>query len=92
MAWPKGKPRPPEHRPPRRKKGTPNKTTRAVKEFLSEILTQPDVQEAIRARILAGDTAAFFKAVEMVHGKPRQALEHDVAAEVVYRWQGQVDK
>ena len=78
-------------RPPNagRRRGTPNRATRAVKVFLSEILDRADVQDAIRERILAGDTSAFFKAVEIVHGKPRQALEvkQDVAAQVVYKWQ-----
>jgi hypothetical protein len=58
-----------------RRRGTPNKVTREVKEFLAEVLTKPDVQAVIEARILAGDTVAFFKAVEMVHGKPRQTLD-----------------
>jgi len=57
-----------------RKKGVPNKTTRAVKEFLAEILDRADVQDAIRQRILKGDTAAFFKAVEHVLGKPKQSV------------------
>ena len=71
-----------------RRRGTPNRATRAVKEFLSEILDRADVQDAIRERILAGDTGAFFKAIEIVHGKPRQALEvnQDVASNVVFSW------
>jgi hypothetical protein len=74
-----------------RRKGTPNRATRAVKDFLSEILNRADIQDAIQKRILNGDTSAFFKAVEIVHGKPRQALEvnQDIAAKVVvYKWQG----
>ena len=72
-----------------RRRGTRNRATRAVKEFLSEILDRADVQDAILQRILAGDTSAFFKAIEIVHGKPRQALEvrQDLAAQVVYKWQ-----
>jgi len=74
-----------------RRRGTPNRATRAVKEFLSEILDRADVQDAIRERILAGDTSAFFKAVEIVHGKPRQALEVNQAAptHVVFSWKGE---
>ena len=70
-----------------RRRGTPNRATRAVK----EILDRADVQDAIRERILAGDTGAFFKAVEIVHGKPRQALEvsQDVASKVVISWKGE---
>jgi hypothetical protein len=72
-----------------RRKGTPNRATRAFKEFLSEILDQPDIQDAIRDRILKGDTTAFFKAVEIVHGKPRQALEVNsaLAGGIEIRWQ-----
>jgi hypothetical protein len=72
-----------------RRRGTPNRATRAVKEFLSEILDSADVQDAIEQRILKGDTTAFFKALEMVHGKPRQAVElaQDGPTELVVRWQ-----
>jgi hypothetical protein len=53
-----------------RRKGTPNRATRAVKEFLSEILDRADVHDAIRNRILKGDTNAFFKAIEIVQEGP----------------------
>ena len=74
-----------------RRRGTPNRATRAVKEFLSEILDRADVQDAILQRILAGDTSAFFMAIEIVHGKPRQALEvnRDVPTQVVFSWKGE---
>jgi hypothetical protein len=72
-----------------RRRGTPNRATRAVKEFLAEVLDCPAVQDAIEQRILNGDTTAFFKALEMVHGKPRQAVElaQDGPTELVVRWQ-----
>ena len=72
-----------------RRKGTLNRATGAVKEFLSEILDRADVQDAFRARILNGDTSAFFKAIEIVYGRPRQAMEvsQDLAAQVVYQWE-----
>ena len=70
-----------------RRRGTPNRATRAVKEFLAEILDRADVQDAIRQRILKGDTAAFFKAVEHVIGKPRQAVEVNQDTEVAFRWE-----
>ena len=66
-----------------RRPGTPNRVTRAAKEFLTELLADPDVQDAIRARILEGDTAAFFRAMEMVYGKPRQSLELNQSREWV---------
>jgi hypothetical protein len=58
-----------------RRRGTPNRVTRAAKEFLADLVADPDVQDAIRERLLDGDTAAFFKAVEIVHGKPRQSVD-----------------
>jgi hypothetical protein len=54
---------------------------------LSEILDRADIQDAVRERILAGDTTAFFKTLEMIRGKPRQALEVNQDAQVVIRWQ-----
>jgi hypothetical protein len=58
-----------------RRLGTPNKVTREVKGFLAEVLSESDVQDAVRGRILAGDTRAFFKAYETVYGRPRQSIE-----------------
>ena len=69
--------------PGRRRRGTPNRVTRAAKEFLSELVADPDVQDAIRERILDGDSAAFFRAMEMVYGKPRQSLELNQSREWV---------
>ena len=72
-----------------RRRGTPNKATRAAKEFLAEIINRVDVQDAIEERIKKGDTAAFFRAVEHVIGKPRQAVELNHDTEVVFRWAGE---
>jgi hypothetical protein len=46
-------------------------------------VADPDVQDAIRERLLDGDTAAFFKAVEMVHGKSRQSVDMNRSQEWV---------
>jgi hypothetical protein len=37
---------------------------------------------------LKGDTSAFFEAVEIVHGKPRQAVDvnQDLAGRLEIRW------
>lgn len=70
-----------------RRKGTPNRATRAVKAFLAALCDDPGVQAAVEARILTGDTIAFFRALEHVVGKPRQAVELSQSATVVYRWQ-----
>jgi hypothetical protein len=53
-----------------RRRGTPNRVTREVREFLAEVLTDPGVQEALRAKLLAGDTSAFFKAARWFMGSP----------------------
>ncbi len=47
-----GQPRPPGAG---RKKGTPNKVTRAYKEFLQDILDDPQVREQMLARAQAGE-------------------------------------
>ena len=54
-----------------RRKGTPNRATRAVKLFLAALCDDERVQAAVEARILRGDTTAFFRALEHVVGKPR---------------------
>jgi hypothetical protein len=75
-----------------RRRGIPNRATRAVKEFLSELLERADVQDVIRDRILKGDTSAFFKAVEIVHGKARQALDVNqaLAGGLTFRWKDEL--
>lgn len=69
-----------------RRKGTPNRATRAVKLFLAALCDDVRVQAAVKARVLRGDTIAFFRALEHVIGKPRQAMDVRQDAEVVYRW------
>lgn len=49
-----------------RKKGTPNRVTREVKEFLAELVSREDVQNAIAKRTLEGETAAFFRALDKI--------------------------
>jgi hypothetical protein len=64
-----------------RQKGSPNRLTRAVREFLTDLVDDAEIQQAVRDRVLAGDTAGFFKALEMVHGKPRQSVQVNEAKE-----------
>lgn len=82
MAWPKGKPRDPANRGGR-VAGTPNKATRAVKEFLAELCDDPEIQAAIKERILSGDTMGFFKALDKMMPDPVKKVELDVNAEWV---------
>lgn len=70
-----------------RKPGTPNRATRAVKEFLAAMVDEVDVQEAVRDRITRGDAVAFFRALEHVIGKPKES--HDLTGELhhTFKWQ-----
>ena len=58
-----------------RAKGTPNKATRAIKEFLAALADDGAVQDSVRERILAGDAVAFFRAVDHVLGKPKESVD-----------------
>ena len=58
---------------PGRPKGALNKTTRAVKEFLAELVDDTAVQASVRSRIVDGDNQSFFKALDkMVPDPPRE--------------------
>jgi len=65
-----------------RKKGTPNKATRKVKEFLAALVDNVGVQDAVEGRILKGDAVAFFRALEHVVGKPKETMELDVTVRI----------
>ncbi len=71
-----------------RRQGTPNRATRAWKDFVSELVNDPAQQQAL-AEAIKAHPELLFKAAEHAVGKPRQAVEvnQDVAARVVYRWQ-----
>lgn len=69
-----------------RAKGTPNRTTRAVKEFLAELVDDPEVQEAVRGRIVKGDAVAFFRALENVVGKPKENAGEPIKIEQTMKW------
>jgi len=74
-----------------RKKGTPNKVTREAKEFLAEVVKKPAIQRTLEERLVKGDSAAFLKAVEMVHGKPRQTVDQELTGPIEIRWKGEED-
>lgn len=73
---------------PGRPKGSLNKTTRAVKEFLAELCNKVSVQEAVEARIQKGDAVAFFRALEHVVGKPAETVDANVkhSGGIDFRW------
>jgi len=66
-----------------RKKGTPNGTTRAAKEFLAELCDDPEIQAVIKERILAGDTVGFFRALDKILPDPPRKYDVDLNAEWV---------
>ncbi len=74
---------------PGRPKGALNKTTRAVKEFLAELVDDEEVQTAVRGRIVKGDAVAFFRALEHVLGKPRESSDVNLNANVLFGWVGE---
>lgn len=64
---------------PGRKQGVPNKISRDVKEFIAELVADPEVQQAVKDRIARGDTVAFFRALEHFQGKPTERLDVTVS-------------
>ena len=62
-------------RGPGRPKGSLNKNTRAIKDFLAALADDGQVQSAVRKRIMAGDAVAFFRAVDHVLGKPKETVD-----------------
>lgn len=62
--------------------GTPNKVTRAVREFLIDLAEDTSVQEAIRDQIKGGDRGsmqAFLGVVAHVIGQPKAKTEIDLS-------------
>ena len=59
----------------------PGRRLGAVEKCLTDLVDDAEIQQAVRERVLAGDTAGFFKALEMVHGKPRQLVQVNEAKE-----------
>lgn len=63
MPFVKGNPKPSNSG---RRKGTPNKETRAVREFLAELCDDHVVQRAVRRKILKGNDVGFFRALDKI--------------------------
>ena len=61
-------------RGPGRPKGSVNKATKAVREFLADLCDDPKVQNAVRRKVLKGETMGFFKAVDKMIPDPPKAL------------------
>ena len=59
---------------PGRPKGAQNHTTRAVREFLAGLCDDVKVQQAVRRKVLKGETMGFFKAVDKMIPDPPKSL------------------
>jgi hypothetical protein len=57
-----------------RRRGTPNRATRAWKEFVTAIANDPELQQGLVDAIKA-HPELLFKAAEHAFGRPRQALD-----------------
>ena len=51
---------------PGRPKGSANKSTKAAREFIAILCDDIKVQAAVRRKVLKGDTAGFFKALDKI--------------------------
>lgn len=71
-----------------RRKGTPNKVTRAFKEWVALLISKVEVQDAIEERIKKGDAVAFFRAAEHAVGKPKETAELSHSGLITFKWEG----
>ncbi len=61
-----------------RKKGVRNKVTREVKDFLREMVNDPQVQAAFRKQLVRGDRGAmqaFLGSTHLIIGRPKESVE-----------------
>lgn len=65
-----------------RRRGTPNRASRAWKDFVAELVNDPDQQQALADAIKA-HPELLFKAAEHAVGKPRQSVELNQSQEWV---------
>jgi len=71
----KGNPKPPNSG---RKKGTPNKLTRDIRQFIDHICNSVEVQDSIESQIVNGERDAvkgFLGIVAHKIGSPKQSVE-----------------
>jgi hypothetical protein len=57
-----------------RRKGTPNRATRAWKDCMAELVTDPGLQQAL-VDAIRSRPELLFKAAEHAFGKPRQQVD-----------------
>ena len=59
-----------------RKRGTPNRASAEMKEFLRSVIEDPDYQDALRARMIAGKAAHMEQlAAYYTLGKPQEQVQ-----------------
>jgi hypothetical protein len=83
----KGRKKPPNSG---RQKGTPNKATKAWKDFVAALVSDPGNQEAL-AEAIRKRPELLFKAAEHAHGRPRQSLEQEFTGPIEFRWKDDRD-
>lgn len=72
----KGRPFPKGHRGPGRAKGTPNQTTREIRDFAQKLLEDPAYVTALKLRLNRGTAGAIEPLLyHYGYGKPKETLE-----------------
>jgi hypothetical protein len=69
-----------------RKKGEPNKASRAWKDFVTTLCDDLEVQEAAKKAIVEGRADLLFRAAEHAHGKPHQSMDISMADRKMINW------
>lgn len=83
MAWPKGKPRPPGTG---RKKGSPNKVTRDIKQAFFQVFWSKGIEGLTEWS--EKDPAGFYKVMGSLIPKE---VKTELEGELVLRWAGEED-
>lgn len=65
-------------RAPGRPKGSPNKVTTEIKQFLIDLVNSPEYQSEVRLRILEGRSAVELQALYYAAGMPPQKIEAEI--------------
>ncbi len=68
-----------------RRRGTPNRASRAWKDFVTELVTDPQAQAKLRRHVFERPEL-LLKVAEHAVGKPRQTLEVNPAEFRMIQW------
>ena len=73
-----------------RRRGVPNRATRAWRDFVAELVNDPEQQQAL-AHAIKAHPEMLFKAAEHAYGRPRQALDVNQGEFRMIQWPGTED-